>query len=83
MFSEMDYTDYMSDASPSTIESIRKTLDDAMYRYVSVLLSQPFDVAKTILQVKRQDGDMSEGITMKESAQSRREERPYSDVCGW
>jgi fusion and transport protein UGO1 len=55
MFADIDYSDYMSDASPSTIESIRKTLDEALYRYVSVLLSQPFDVAKTVLQVKKQD----------------------------
>lgn len=85
MFSDIDYSDYMSDASPSTIESIRKTLDEALYRYVSVLLSQPFDVAKTVLQVKRQeglDGDVviGDGIIMRDGAQSRREDRPYSDV---
>jgi fusion and transport protein UGO1 len=86
IFSDIDYSDYMSDASPSTIESIRKTLDEALYRYVSVLLSQPFDVAKTVLQVKRQDGqDGSEstirnGYMMKDGAQSRREDRRYSDV---
>jgi fusion and transport protein UGO1 len=85
MFSDIDYSDYMSDASPSTVESIRKTLDEALYRYVSVLLSQPFDVAKTVLQVKLQDGqdgDMGvrDGIIMRDGAQSRREDRPYSDV---
>lgn len=77
MFSDIDYSDYMSDASPSTIESIRKTLDEALYRYVSVLLSQPFDVAKTVLQVRRQDGQ--EEMT-RDGAQSRREDRAYSDV---
>ena len=85
IFSDIDYSDYMSDASPSTIESIKKTLDEALYRYVSVLLSQPFDVAKTVLQVKRQDaadGDMAnrDGDAMRDGAQSRREDRPYSDV---
>ncbi|KAG0646612.1 fusion and transport ugo1 [Hyphodiscus hymeniophilus] len=62
MFSDIDYSDYMSDGSPSTFESIRKTLDEALYRYVSVLLSQPFDVAKTILQVRLQDGDEEAGV---------------------
>jgi fusion and transport protein UGO1 len=85
MFSDIDYSDYMSDASPSTIESVRKTLDEALYRYVSVLLSQPFDVAKTVLQVKRQeglDGDMGirDGGIMRDGAQTRLEDRPYSDV---
>jgi fusion and transport protein UGO1 len=58
MFSEIDYRDYMSDASPSTRESTRKALDEALYRYFSILLSQPFEVAKTVLQVRRQDGDV-------------------------
>ena len=29
-------------------------LDDAMYKYLAVLLAQPFDVAKTVLQVRNQ-----------------------------
>jgi fusion and transport protein UGO1 len=79
MFSDIDYSDYMSDASPSTVESIRKTLDEALYRYISVLLSQPFDVAKTVLQVRRQDRSDGE-TTIRDGAQSRREDRAYSDV---
>lgn len=78
MFSDIDYSDYMSDASPSTIDSIRKALDEALYRYVSILLSQPFDVAKTVLQVRRQDG--AEEMIIKDAAQSWREDRAYSDV---
>lgn len=87
MFSDIDYSDYMSDNSPSAIESIRKTLDEALHRYVSVLLSQPFDVAKTVLQVRRQDGqDMDkvarDGISMRNGAQLRRESSHSSDVWG-
>jgi hypothetical protein len=82
MFSDIDYSDYMSDASPSTIESIRKTLDEALYRYVSILLSQPFDVAKTVLQVKRQDGDVDTIATevVRDGAYSRHTSRDYSEV---
>ena len=82
MFSDIDYSDYMSDASPSTIESIRKTLDDALYRYVSVLLSQPFDVAKTVLQVRLQDGNEGENIIpgIRDGAYSRNITRAHSDV---
>ncbi len=77
----------MSEASPSTIESIRRTLDEALYRYVSVLLSQPFDVAKTVLQVKRQDSQGWNVAARDESASSdregahlQREDKAYSDV---
>lgn len=54
IFSDMDYSDYLSDTSPSALESIRKQVDDWFYKYMSILLAQPFDVAKTILQVKSQ-----------------------------
>ncbi|KAH8656520.1 mitochondrial fusion protein-like protein [Tricladium varicosporioides] len=49
-----DYNDYLADSSPSSIEAVRRTLDDWLYKYFSVLLAQPFDVAKTVLQVRSQ-----------------------------
>lgn len=55
MFSDMDYSDYLSDSSPSSIESLQGVINEAFYKYMSVLLSQPFDVAKTVLQVRSQD----------------------------
>lgn len=81
MFVDIDYSDYMSDASPSTIESIRRTLDEALYRYVSVLLSQPFDVAKTVLQVKRQDERDAE-VRMGDSDRSRDSSRSRDFASG-
>ncbi|KAF8853470.1 mitochondrial carrier [Acephala macrosclerotiorum] len=54
MFSDMDYSDYLSDTSPSALESVRKQVDDWFYKYMSILLAQPFDVAKTILQIRSQ-----------------------------
>ncbi|KUJ17564.1 mitochondrial carrier [Mollisia scopiformis] len=54
IFSEMDYSDYLSDTSPSALESVRKQVDDWFYKYMSILLAQPFDVAKTILQIRCQ-----------------------------
>lgn len=50
----MDYSDYVSEDSRSTLDMIRQMLDDAMYKYLAVLLAQPFDVAKTVLQVRSQ-----------------------------
>lgn len=55
MFSDIDYSDYLSDSSPSSMESIQSIINDGFYKYMSILLSQPFDVAKTILQVRSQD----------------------------
>lgn len=54
MFSDIDYSDYVSEGSQSTVDMIKQMLDDAMYKYMSVLIAQPFDVAKTILQVRSQ-----------------------------
>src|SRR5580700_6032952 len=54
VFSDIDYSNYVSESSQSTLDNIRSLLDDALHKYVSVLLAQPFEVAKTILQVKSQ-----------------------------
>jgi mitochondrial fusion and transport protein UGO1 len=51
MFSDIDYSDYLSDSSPSVSEMIKNVLDQAVWKYTNVLLAQPFEVAKTILQV--------------------------------
>jgi len=54
MFSDLDYSDYLSDSSPSSLESVHRQINEWISRYFATLLSQPFDVAKTILQVKSQ-----------------------------
>jgi fusion and transport protein UGO1 len=50
MLSDLDYSDYLSDASPSAADMMREWLDQALWKYMSVLLAQPFEVAKTVLQ---------------------------------
>ncbi|OBT81848.1 hypothetical protein VE02_09705 [Pseudogymnoascus sp. 03VT05] len=54
IFSDIDYSDYVSEGSQSTVDMTKQMLDEAMYKYMSVLIAQPFDVAKTILQVRSQ-----------------------------
>jgi fusion and transport protein UGO1 len=82
MFSDIDYSEYLSDSSPSAFDLVRKQVDDWFYRYISVLLSQPFDVAKTVLQVRIQDADdilgakVVDGLRRQESYRSER----YADV---
>ncbi|KAI0157991.1 mitochondrial carrier domain-containing protein [Hypoxylon sp. FL1284] len=55
IFSDIDYSDHLDDLSPSTIQSIKQFLDDLVWKYTSVLMAQPFEVAKTILQARTQD----------------------------
>lgn len=55
-----DFQDYSSDylESPSMGEAMRGFLEHAILKYTQVLISQPFEVAKTVLQcqyVPRQD----------------------------
>ena len=52
MFSDIDYSDYIPEASPSILEVIKGLLDQALWKYTSVLMAQPFDLAKVILQVQ-------------------------------
>jgi mitochondrial fusion and transport protein UGO1 len=60
IFSDIDYSNYVSEGSQSTLDMVKELFDQAMYKYMSVLLAQPFEVAKTVLQVRSQlDGDGS------------------------
>ncbi|KAI9832104.1 MAG: mitochondrial fusion and transport protein ugo1 [Phylliscum demangeonii] len=71
LFSELDYADYyLPDGSQSVTEVAKKVVDQALWKYASVLLAQPFEVAKTILQcqsaapartTKRKAGGRAEG----------------------
>lgn len=47
----IDYAEYLSEASPSVTSSVKDFLDQALWKYASVLMAQPFEVAKIILQV--------------------------------
>jgi fusion and transport protein UGO1 len=49
----MDYTDYLSDASPSPREIGRSLVEHAIWKYTSIFLAQPFDVAKLVLQAQK------------------------------
>ncbi|XXH00905.1 pre-60S ribosomal particles component [Hypoxylon texense] len=55
IFSDIDYSDHLEDLSPSTIQSIKQFIDELLWKYTSVLMAQPFEVAKTILQARIQD----------------------------
>ncbi|CAK7216891.1 hypothetical protein SCUCBS95973_002965 [Sporothrix curviconia] len=52
IFADLDYKDYLAEPSPSVIQSAKDVVDELIWRYTSVLMAQPFEVAKTILQVR-------------------------------
>lgn len=57
MLSDLDYSEYLE--TPSVTVIIRDMIDTAVMRYTSVLILQPFKVAKTVMQcqyVPRQPG---------------------------
>jgi fusion and transport protein UGO1 len=51
ILSDLDYSDYLGDSSPSISELIKDLLDKGFWKYCNVLMAQPLEVAKTILQV--------------------------------
>ena len=51
ILADMDYSEYLSDSSPSPKDVVKQLVEQALWRYTSVFLAQPFEVAKTVLQV--------------------------------
>lgn len=62
MLSDLDYDSYFPGSSPTVAEHAKKLLDQALWNYTSVLLAQPFDVAKTLLQVHEARGQLAPGL---------------------
>jgi mitochondrial fusion and transport protein UGO1 len=60
-FPDIDYSDYIPEASPSLTGSIKSYIDQAFWKYTTVVLGQPFEVAKLILQTRvAQDDEENE-----------------------
>lgn len=83
IISDFDYSDYLGDSSPSVVDSIRQLLEEALWRYSRTLMSQPFEVAKTILQVYVAEGeDEKAEIIHRTEGQGPQSRDEYSDdVC--
>ena len=52
ILADMDYTEYISDSSPPYTAMAKTLMEQAIWKYTSVFLAQPFEVAKTVLQVQ-------------------------------
>jgi fusion and transport protein UGO1 len=50
LLSDLDYGDYLPDASPSVADMAKKLVDRTIYSYTSTVMAQPFEVAKVVLQ---------------------------------
>lgn len=64
ILSDLDYDSYFADSSPSLAEHARRFVDRALWNYTSVLLAQPFEVAKTILQIHQAAGQAPPGLML-------------------
>lgn len=53
VLTDLDYK--FGDDGPSALQSAKELLDELVWKYTSVLMAQPFEVAKVILQVRDQD----------------------------
>lgn len=55
IFSDLDYKDYISEPSPGVVGNVKDVVSELIWKYTTVFLAQPFDVAKLLLQVREQD----------------------------
>jgi fusion and transport protein UGO1 len=69
-FPDLDYSDYVPEGSASVAGSVKKLLDGIVWKYTSVLMAQPFEVAKLILQVHVAQDEDIDLVRPKHSARS-------------
>jgi fusion and transport protein UGO1 len=73
IFSDIDYKNYIADPSPSLVQTVKELVDELLWKYTSVLMAQPFEVAKTLMQVRTQDdlGGLAAAAAAAEDARQR------------
>ena len=80
IFSDIDYKNYIADPSPSAVQTVKDFLDELLWKYTSVLLAQPFEVAKTLMQVRVQDDLGGLEATAAAAAAEAVKQRPESQM---
>jgi fusion and transport protein UGO1 len=75
----MDYSDYLSSSSPSAKDVVRQLAEQAVWKYTSVFLAQPFEVAKTVLQVHVAGSDPRFSTQAQVAERTRRRPEAYRD----
>ena len=76
ILADMDYTDYIPESSPSSSAIMKGLMEQAIWKYTSIFLAQPFEVAKTVLQV--QAGSPAQKSLAKEAFADDMRRRPGS-----
>ena len=56
ILADIDYADYVSDTSSGAQDAFKSLLENMLWRYSSIFLAQPFEVAKIVLQVQLDSG---------------------------
>lgn len=74
LLSDLNYSEYLSDSSPPAKDLAKRLVDQLLWKYASVFLAQPFEVAKTVLQV--QHGDEGHKVNAQRSAAENMRRRP-------
>lgn len=64
MLADIEYGDYLPDAAPSVGDVAKKLMDQATWKFASVFLAQPFEVAKLTLQCHLAAPAASRGKTL-------------------
>ena len=75
----MDYKEYNSDTSLSNSEIGKQLVEQAIWKYTSIFLAQPFEVAKTVLQVQLLEGDQQLPLQARAVGKVRRYADTYRD----
>jgi fusion and transport protein UGO1 len=70
MLSDLNYNDILGEGASTTGESLRSLADQALWKYSSIFMAQPFEVAKMVLQVKRGSTSVPE-VAIKQRYQRR------------
>ncbi len=79
ILADMDYSDYLSSSSPSAKDVVRQLAEQAVWKYTSVFLAQPFEVAKTVLQVHVAGSDPRFSTQAQVAERTRRRPEAYRD----
>lgn len=86
LLSDLNYSEILGDAAPTTGDSLKALLDQALWKYSSVFMAQPFEVAKTVLQCHLAGSPGANGESPWRPSSSRHSSvhpgSHYSDVSG-
>ena len=77
ILNDLEYESYLSEPSPSSTDVVRQISERAIWKYSSVFLAQPFDVAKTILQVQYNGLRQIGGSRTSKAKNARRRDERY------